>query len=273
MKDPEAAIPVPHGRHEHQSYRIAHRGPVFHFFWPYTRYVITHIAVCISVFFFEVMNRTVVIGRDNVGEDPNTLLLPNHQSMIDGFLVGYAVFFPRSLVKPMLLPWLPAAAENFFGNPVMRYLSDNFKCIPVKPGRKDFGVIHRMEACLRTGVMIVFPEGTRTRDGRLLPPRSGIGYVMLRTGAKAIPVCMDGMDGVLPVGQALPNIFRTVLVYYGKPVDLSEFAGLPPSEAAQPAIEKVFAEVRRLKRILERYRRYRRYLLEFRPFWAKFYRN
>lgn len=266
--DPSAA---PRRKRGIDPFLIPHRGPLFHLFWPYTRYVVTSLSVMVSVFFFEVMNRTVVIGRDNVGEDHNTLLLPNHQSMIDGFLVGYAVWFPKCMVKPELFPWLPAAWENFFAHPVMRWLSDNWKCIPVKPGRRDFGVMLRMEACLRKGVMIVFPEGTRTRDGRLLPPRSGIGYVMLRTGAKAIPVCMDGMDSVLPVGKALPRLFRTILIYYGKPVDLSEFAGLPNTEAAQPAIDKVFAEVRRLKAVLERYRRYRRYLLAARPFWARVY--
>lgn len=250
---------------------IPHRGPLFHLFWPYTRYVVTNIFAMISVFFFEVLNRTVVIGRDNVGEEANTLLLPNHQSMIDGFLVGYAVWFPRCLLNPMLLPWMPAAYENFFAHPLIRWFSDNFKCIPVKPGRKDFGVMFRMEACLRKGVMIVFPEGTRTRDGRLLPPRSGIGYVMLRTGAKAVPVCMDGMDGVLPVGRFWPRVFRTILIYYGKPVDLSEFAGKPQVDCAQPAIDKVFAEVRRMKRILERYRRYRRRLAAAGPAYRRFY--
>ncbi|MDE2291811.1 MAG: 1-acyl-sn-glycerol-3-phosphate acyltransferase, partial [Elusimicrobia bacterium] len=108
-------------RGKRDPYKIAHRGPVFHFFWPFTRYVVTHLFVFVSVFFFEVLNRTVVIGKDNVGEEPNTVLLPNHQSMIDGFLVGYAVYFPRSLANPMLLPWMPAAWENFFKHPVMRW--------------------------------------------------------------------------------------------------------------------------------------------------------
>ena len=88
--------------------------------------------------------------------------------MIDGFLVAYAVFFPRSLLEPAILPWLPAAHENFFQNPIMRWFSDNWKCISVKPGRKDFSAMKRMQACLTNGIMIVFPEGTRSRDGGLL---------------------------------------------------------------------------------------------------------
>ncbi len=253
--------------------RIRHRGPVFHFFWPFTRYVVTNLSTLIGQILFVVFNRTIVIGKENVGTERNTVLLPNHQSMIDGFLVGAAVFFPRTLIQPSLLPWLPAAHENFFGNPVLRWFSDNWKCIPVKKGRKDFGAMKRMEACLREGIMIVFPEGTRSRDGRLLPPRSGIGYVMLRTRPKAIPVCLDGMDRVLPIGQVLPCIFQTIYIWYGEKVDLSEFYEMPLGrETAKGAIQTVFGDVTRMQAILHRYRRYRGHLLSKKPFFFRIYR-
>lgn len=215
---------------------------------------------------FRVLNRTVIIGAENVGTEMNTVLLSNHQTMIDGFLIGFAAFFPKSLIKPSLLPWHPAAHENFFAHPVLAWLSDNWKCIPVKPGRKDFTALKRMEACLANGVMTVFPEGTRSRDGRLLPPRSGIGYVMLKTRAKAIPVCMDGMDATLPVGRAIPRIGNTILLYYGKAVDLTEFyAEEPTRETAQAAIDKVFVSIRRQQLVLARYRRLRKRRLASAP--------
>ncbi|OIO07713.1 MAG: hypothetical protein AUJ52_09665 [Elusimicrobia bacterium CG1_02_63_36] len=252
--------------------RIPTRGPVFHFFWPFTRWMVTNFFAFISMVFFEIFNRTIIIGRENVGEDPNTVLLPNHQSMIDGFLVGYAVFFPKTFIKPMLLPWLPAAYENFFGNPVSRFFADNWKCIPVKKGRKDFGAMKRMEACLKRGIMIVFPEGTRSRDGRLLPPRSGIGYVMLKNKAKAIPVCMDGMDRTLPIGHFWPRVFNTIYLYYGPQADLKEFYDKPADrETADAAIKKAFGDVARMKTVLSRYRRYRRHLLSKRPFLFRLY--
>jgi 1-acyl-sn-glycerol-3-phosphate acyltransferase len=252
---------------------IPHRGKLFHFLWPFTRYLVIHLSVLLGWAIFKALNRTIAFGVENVGEEKNTVLLSNHQSMIDGFLVGFAVFFPKSLWKPSLLPWHPAAFENFFAHPVLAWLSDNWKCIPVRPGRKDFSAMKRMERCLRDGIMTVFPEGTRSRDGRILPPRSGIGYVMLRTRAKAIPICMDGMDDVLPVGRALPRMFRTILLYYGKPVDLSEFHGLEPSrETGQAAIEKVMAAIRREQQVLKRYRRYRARLLAGKPFYCRVFK-
>ncbi|MDD5657300.1 MAG: lysophospholipid acyltransferase family protein [Elusimicrobia bacterium] len=253
--------------------RIPYRGPIFHFYWPFTRYIVTSFSALAAMFFFKVLNRTIIIGKENVGINSNTLLLPNHQSMIDGFLVGTFVYFPRSLLRPNLFPWLPAAWENFFENPLMRWFSDNWRCIPVKKGRKDVGAMLRMEACLRDGTMIVFPEGTRTRDGSLLPPRSGIGYVMLKTRPKAIPVCMDGMNGLQPVGHFWPRVFRTILLYYGRPVDLSECYDRPINrETAEAAIQKVFGEVGVLHAKLARYRRYRQHVLSRKSWLYKLYR-
>ncbi|MBI5244493.1 MAG: 1-acyl-sn-glycerol-3-phosphate acyltransferase [Elusimicrobia bacterium] len=251
---------------------IPHRSRLFIFFHPLTSYIFTNGTVAMTWPLFKILNKTIVIGAENIGEEKNTVLLSNHQSMIDGFLIGFAAFFPKALWKPWLMPWHPAAYENFFSNPLMAFLSDNWKCIPVKPGRKDFGAMNRMERALRRGIMTVFPEGTRSRDGRLLPPRSGIGYVMMKTHPRAIPICMEGMDELLPVGCFIPRFFRTIFIYYGKPVDLSEFYGLEPSrETAQACIEKVFVIIHRQQKILKRYRRYRAYLLSKKPFFFRLY--
>lgn len=253
--------------------RIRHRGPVFHFFWPLTRYLVTNLSAGLGKIYFILFNRTIIIGRENVGSRKNTVLLPNHQSMIDGFLVGAAVFFPRCILQPRLLPWLPAAYENFFANPVLRWFSDNWKCLPVKEGRKDFGAMKRMEACLKQGTMIVFPEGTRSRDGKILPPRSGIGYVMMRTKPKAVPVCLDGMDRVLPVGAFFPGIFQTIYIWYGEAPDLEEYYQKKIGrDSAQDAIERVFSDVKKMQKVLLRYRRYRQHVLSQKPFYYRLYR-
>jgi 1-acyl-sn-glycerol-3-phosphate acyltransferase len=252
---------------------IPHRSRLFLFFFPLTSYLVTNLTVAAGWVFFKILNRTLVFGRENIGERPNTVLLANHLSMIDGFLVGFGAFFPKSLWKPGLMPWHPAAYENFFAHPVMAWFSDNWKCIPVKPGRKDFGAMKRMERALHSGLMTVFPEGTRSRDGKLLPPRSGIGFVMLRTHPRAIPICLEGVDDVLPVGKLFPRIFGTMMIHYGKPVDLSDVYALEPTrENAQICIQKVFASIRRQQALLKRYRRYRAHLLSKMPFYFRFYR-
>src|SRR6266513_1977708 len=86
------------------------RGMLFRLLWPVTSYLVTTLTVTVFWVFFFVLNRTRVTGRKNVGTERNTLLLSNHQSMLDSFLVGLAAYYPRSLFQPRLLPWNPAAA-------------------------------------------------------------------------------------------------------------------------------------------------------------------
>src|SRR6266508_5415214 len=80
------------------------RGKLFHLLWPVTSYVVTNVTVTLFWLVFFVFNRTVVIGRRNVGEERNTLLLSNHQSMLDSCLVGLGAFSPQSWLKPQLIP-------------------------------------------------------------------------------------------------------------------------------------------------------------------------
>jgi len=62
-------------------------------------YVVTNVTVTLLWLVFVAFNRTVVIGRRNVGEERNTLLLSNHQSMVDGFLVRLAAFYLRGVAR------------------------------------------------------------------------------------------------------------------------------------------------------------------------------
>ncbi len=214
--------------------------------WPVLSYVVTNLTVSLFWVFFRVLNRTTVIGREHVGDRPNTILLSNHQTMIDSFLVGLLAFFPRSLVKPHLIPWNPAAEENFFKNPVLAWFSDHFKCIPVKAGRRDLHALHRMVEVLPHGVMTLFPEGTRTRDGSVGQGRAGAGLVILGTRPRVIPVAIDGMQDVLPIGRHLPRMLKRIYVSYGPPVEYGDFLDQPRSrEAAQAIVDRVMDAVRR----------------------------
>lgn len=214
--------------------------------WSILSYLLTNITVALCSIFFFAFNRTKVIGRRNVGSEPNTLLLSNHQSMVDSFIVGLAAFFPQSLLKPHLLPWNPAAEENFFRPRLLGWLAKHWRCIPVRQGRRDPRALHRMVEVLPKGVMTVFPEGTRSRDGSVGVGRAGAGLLILATRPRVIPVAIDGMNDVLPIGRRLPGLFKRVFVYYGEPVDYSEFLDLPRTkETSQALIDKVMRVVRR----------------------------
>ncbi|HKC39221.1 MAG TPA: lysophospholipid acyltransferase family protein, partial [Gemmatimonadales bacterium] len=112
-----------------------------------------------------------------------------------GFQEG--VVYPQSWWRPHLIPWNPAAAENFYRTPILAWLADNWKCIWVRPGRRDLHALHKMIEVLPAGVMTLFPEGTRTRDGSVGPGQAGPGLLILATRARVIPVLIEGMRDVL----------------------------------------------------------------------------
>lgn len=208
-------------------------------------YLVTNITVSLFWVFYFVLNRTTVTGHHHIGEEKNTLILSHHQSMIDSFLVGTAAFYPKSWLKPHLLPWNPAASENFFNTPVLAWLATNWKCIPIREGRRDMKALARMIQVLPHGVMVLFPHGSRSRDGSVGAGKAGAGLLILSTRPRVIPVAIHGMDKVLPIGSFIPRIFKRIHVSYGPPLDYSEFLEGPRSkETAQALVDKAMGEIR-----------------------------
>jgi 1-acyl-sn-glycerol-3-phosphate acyltransferase len=153
-------------------------------------------------------------------------------------------FYPQSWLKPHLIPWNPAAAENFYKNPILAWLADNWKCIWVREGRHDLHALHRMIQVLPRGVMTLFPEGTRSRDGSVGPGRPGAGLLILATRPRVIPVAIDGMQNVLPIGRHVPRLFKRIFVSCGPPVDYAAFLAMPRTrETAQAVIDHVMAAI------------------------------
>ena len=237
------------------KYSPRHRTLRYHL-WTVFSYVLTLFsAFCIWVWFF-VFNRTTVLGREHVQHVPrNTLLLSNHQSMVDSFLVGVAAWFPQSAWRPHLLPWNPAAEENFFKPAWLGFLARQWKCIPIREGRRDLRALKIMVEVLPHGTMVLFPEGTRTRDGSVGPGRAGAGVLILSTRPTVIPVAIEGMQHVLPIGRRLPRVGGRVWVAFGEPVDYSAHVGeTRDKESAQAITDQVMDRVRALHDDLKRRR-------------------
>jgi len=226
----------------------SHRSLLSRLLWPVTHYFITSLSVTLSYIYFRLLNNTTVIGKRNVPRRPNTLLLSNHQTMIDSFLVGLCAYYPILLIRPSLMPWNPAAEENFYKNTILAWFADNWKCIPIKKGRKDLKAIFEVAEGLRTSPVTFFPEGTRSRTGKIGRGRVGAGFLVLETWPAVVPVCIDGMDKVLPIGSSLPRFFKRIYIYFGRPLDLSEFKDRKTDrETAQEVIDKVMEAIRVLK--------------------------
>jgi len=110
---------------------------------------------------------------------------------------------------------------------------------------------HMVEV-LKTDMLIVYPEGTWSTTGRLLPGRSGVGKVIYDARpAKILPVAVKGTDKILPRDAWIPRIGHRAKIAYGSPMDLRAFYDQPDSvETAHRIVDAVMAEIGRLHALL-----------------------
>lgn len=217
-----------------------------------TSYILINFTSAIAFFLYRVFNRTKVYGRWNPGISRNTLILSNHRTMIDSYLLGHLTSWPTGFILPHVLPCHPAAKENFFRNRIIGWFSKRWRCIPVRRGVRDFAALSEMADAVRKWQMIIFPEGTRSRNGELLPGRPGTGKLIKDTRCKCVPVYVKGMNNLLPVGKAWPRLFKRVAVNFGKPIDMSDLFDLPDGkEASQKIIDRVMEHIAAVRDELE----------------------
>ena len=164
-------------------------------------------------------------GKENIPKTGGIILAPNHMSYADWgsialFSDGYAKRYPVFMIKSAI-----------FEVKVIGPLMYKFGQLPVFRGRGDAGlVLKQAEQALRAGAcVIVYPEGTATRDPDLWPMtgKTGAARLALSTGAPVIPIAQWGAQEILPYGSKKPNLWprKTVRMVAGPPVDLSAYQG------------------------------------------------
>jgi 1-acyl-sn-glycerol-3-phosphate acyltransferase len=164
-----------------------------------------------------------IIGLDNVPETGPAILASNHQSVLDSVMMG--------AVAPRNVYFL--AKDQYFRGPglkgaALRNVMYGLNQIPVdrSGGRASLLALDAALPVLRAGhVLGIFPEGTRSTDGRLYRGRPGVAKLALDARAPIIPVGLMGFDQVMPVGSSLPKLGPKVEVRFGEPLDLSQWQG------------------------------------------------
>ena len=167
--------------------------------------------------------RPWVEGAENIPESGAAIFASNHLSFSD------SIFLP--LVVPRRVTFL-AKADYFTGDGIKgRLTAAFFKGAGQLPVDRTGG--KASEAALRSGLKVLrrgdllglYPEGTRSPDGRLYKGKTGVARMALEAGVPVIPVAMIGTDKAQPTGQKLPNLIR-VGVRIGTPLDFSRYDGL-----------------------------------------------
>jgi len=198
-----------------------------------TSHALIALLSCIAWVCFFVLNRTKVHRSGRVlRPSGNVLFVSNHQSTVDTLLVGLATCHPRCWLEPRFLPWSLAAAEVYFRTPVTTWFADRLRCIPVRRDRRDPTALRRILRVLPGGTAIYFPEARRSRSGVIGEASLAAGWIALQTGARVVPVAIDGMNDVVRFERFGLRFFRRIGASVGPELDLSAYRGREPSRAA-----------------------------------------
>jgi 1-acyl-sn-glycerol-3-phosphate acyltransferase len=169
-----------------------------------------------------VVFRPHAVGVEHIPESGPVLLVANHQSFSD------SIFMP--LLTPRPVKFL-AKAEYFTGRGVKGRLSAGFfkgvGSVPI-----DRAGAKAADAALRTALRLLeqgqtvglYPEGTRSPDGRLYKGRTGAARIALTAGCPVLPCAISGTEQVQPTGKLIPKV-HPVTVTFGPPLDFSRYTG------------------------------------------------
>ncbi len=158
-------------------------------------------------------------GFEHVPATGPVILASNHLSVVDSLVI------PINASRPIYF----LAKNEYFRNPITRTVLTGLNQIPVdrSGGRASLMALDAALPVLRDGhVLGIFPEGTRSPDGRLYRGRPGVAKLALDAGATVIPVGLVGTEKIQAIGDRLPRLRPVpgVEVRIGKPLDLTPWA-------------------------------------------------
>jgi 1-acyl-sn-glycerol-3-phosphate acyltransferase len=166
--------------------------------------------------------RPTITGRENVPATGPFIIASNHLSFIDSMAIP--------LMSPRRVGYL-AKAEYFTGSGIRGWLTRTlFTALGALPVERQ---THRAaQAALDTAMTVlqagggfgVYPEGTRSRDGRLARGKTGVAWLALTADCPVVPVAVAGTDRIQPIGASWPRPHR-FSVTFGEPLTFPEYRG------------------------------------------------
>jgi 1-acyl-sn-glycerol-3-phosphate acyltransferase len=167
--------------------------------------------------------RPWVTGLENIPRSGPVIIVSNHLSFVD------SVFLPMVVDRQMAFL---AKSDYFTGKGLkgwlIRFFMTSSGQLPIdrSGGKASEASLNAGLAVLAEGkVLAIYPEGTRSPDGRLYRGRTGVARMVLEAGVPVIPTVMIDTDKVMPLGSSLPKVHR-VGVVIGAPLDFSRFQGM-----------------------------------------------
>jgi 1-acyl-sn-glycerol-3-phosphate acyltransferase len=188
--------------------------------------------------------RPEVEGGEHIPRTGGAIIASNHLSIVD------SVFLPLVLSRPLTFA---AKSEYFTGTrPAQRFAGAYLRAtkqlrVDRTEARAAQNMLQAALGLLSDGELFgIYPEGTRSPDGRLYRGRTGVGWLALNSGVPVIPVAMFGTDRVLPPGHSVPRLHR-IRIRIGAPLTFREYEGQGGRAQARRAVaDQVMQAIRAL---------------------------
>ena len=188
--------------------------------------------------------RPRVTGRERVPRTGGVLIASNHLSFVD------SVVIPSTSPRPVRFL---AKSDYFTGAGVkgtlMRLWFQGLGMLPVDrddPQAALDSLDTALEVLRRGEAFGIYPEGTRSRDGRLYRGRTGVAHLALTAGVPVVPVGLKGTENLQPVGSNLPRLVR-VEVAFGEPIQVAgRFDGMALGKARRLLTDEIMTAIQQL---------------------------
>jgi 1-acyl-sn-glycerol-3-phosphate acyltransferase len=185
--------------------------------------------------------RPKVTGLEHIPVAGGAILASNHLSVVD------SIFLPLMLDRPLTFA---AKSEYFTGSGLRQRLTSAYMratkqlSVDRDSSRAAQDMLQAALDLLRSGELFgIYPEGSRSPDGRLYRGRTGVGWLALNSGLPVIPVAMFGTDRVLPPGSAVPRL-HPVSIRIGKPLTFEAYQGeRSPGRARRAVTDEVIRAI------------------------------
>ncbi|MCX5687783.1 MAG: lysophospholipid acyltransferase family protein [Candidatus Omnitrophica bacterium] len=171
-----------------------------------------------------------------VGAEGPLIVAPNHTSFLDPLIAGFAV--PRELNF--------MARSSLFRNKIFGKMLTSVNAFSLKREGADLGAMRlAIDKLCHGKAVLIFPEGTRSKDGSFGTPRAGIGLLAASSGATILPCYIKGSRESLPKGAIFPRL-KKITVYVGKPLRINKSSS--GKEYYMQIAENTMAEISALRK-------------------------
>ncbi|MCL2799580.1 MAG: 1-acyl-sn-glycerol-3-phosphate acyltransferase [Endomicrobia bacterium] len=174
---------------------------------------------------FALFYRREISGAENIPQNSGAIIAPNHISWLDPPLTGAAMKRPLYFM----------AKKELFDIPVFGWAISQTNAFPVKRGVQDMAAMRNAFSLLESGkLLLMFPEGTRSKDGHIGKARAGAGMVACNARVPLVPVKIENTDKMLK--------FKKIKIKFGKPIYPPEnFTKNDYTELSQKALDAIAA--------------------------------